>query len=369
MSRGGRCRVYSALHINQGAPMKRFLPAALASVLLAVLGGCGGGGSDVAMPAPPATSVQITNTNQTTVARAVVSGGFALTLAQPLAAPGRATALAAGSPGSAAAPADVLHAVLQRTLQRIAPGLRAAAGPRKLQPLAVSTESELCDLSGSITTAFDDRDGNNVPSAGDVATVTFADCEFSASERVDGVVVVSVTSLASNTTTLLAFDGSMAFQRVDATFGETVAGVDGSFAFSYVQDNAKLQIAITVGATALQVDAIAPGYSDSITYASGTRIDMIDTNTVPIATTFAIDGTFSATSIGGAVDIATLEPVRQLETEAYPSSGQMLATGAGGSQLRITVIDDTQVRLDLDANGDGMFEASTLLPWTALAPE
>ena len=40
--------------------------------------------------------------------------------------------------------------------------------------------------------------------------------------------------------------------------------------------------------------------------------------------------------------------------------------GAAGSQVRVTVLNATTVRLELDAQGDGVWEAGRNLAWTAL---
>jgi hypothetical protein len=98
------------------------------------------------------------------------------------------------------------------------------------------------------------------------------------------------------------------------------------------------------------------------------RIVATETETAPIAATVTINGSFSATSIGGRVTVSTLQPIRQLATDPFPSSGQVLVTGANNSRLRITVISNTQVRLELDADGDGTFESNNVVTWSSILP-
>jgi hypothetical protein len=43
-----------------------------------------------------------------------------------------------------------------------------------------------------------------------------------------------------------------------------------------------------------------------------------------------------------------------------------VVTGAAGTHLRITALSATQVRLELDANGDGVYEGSGGFAWGSL---
>jgi hypothetical protein len=53
-------------------------------------------------------------------------------------------------------------------------------------------------------------------------------------------------------------------------------------------------------------------------------------------------------------------------SDDYPSSGVMVITGAANSQLKLTALSNTQVRQELDANGDGTYESSTTVNWNTL---
>ena len=83
-------------------------------------------------------------------------------------------------------------------------------------------------------------------------------------------------------------------------------------------------------------------------------------------TQVTLNGAFTAASIGGRIQVATVQPVTQLGNDAYPSSGQIVVTGAAGTHLRVTALDATRVQLELDANGDGTYEASVVLPWSSI---
>lgn len=339
--------------------MKRFQTLCLLLAGLA-LASCGGGGGDPATP-PAATAVTITGLNQQAVARAVVSGGSALMWTQPLAAPGRATALGAGTV-RAATPVQLLAAVTSRTAWLVvAPGATA-----RVRPLAVSTETEFCSYGGTVATSFDDRDGNNDASPGDVISAVFTGCKEDDLIRLDGRVTIQITTVAEVGTDGLDLAGSFRFEDVRAVVGDTTADLSGSVAASIALRGDSLGMTLTVGSDALRIAARAPGFDESLVYESGMAISITANDAGTI--TLALDGSFVSASLGGRVTVATLQPVRQLASDDYPNAGQFLVRGGSGSQLRVTVQDATQVRLELDAAGDGVFETTTPVVWSALLP-
>jgi len=79
--------------------------------------------------------------------------------------------------------------------------------------------------------------------------------------------------------------------------------------------------------------------------------------------TYSVDGRFASTQLGGSVTLATLTPFKILDTEIYPHEGVLTATGLGGSKLTFTVLDDTYVQIDIDADGDDINEVTLTTTW------
>ena len=65
----------------------------------------------------------------------------------------------------------------------------------------------------------------------------------------------------------------------------------------------------------------------------------------------------------GYVDFVTIQPIRVNDADINASSAEMTITGANGSIARLTVIDNTQYRLEVDEDGDGTNEADTIEFW------
>lgn len=333
-----------------------FVPA-LASTLLASCGGGGGGGSPAPAPAP-APPVAVTSTNQTAVTRATLSGGLGVVRAQPFATTARAANV---SPAATSTSTAALQSLIGRSVLRAA----AQAGLTRtgiVRTQAITQTTDPCPAGGSVTSTSDDRDNSGGPSPGDVATLTFNQCRDTASDFANGTVTVTIGSVLSATSTRVEFSGTMTFVQFEFDLGPTRTNLDGSTAATLLDTLNETRVTLTVTST-LRFDIASPTYNDRIIYESGMRI-VSDSTVTPDVSTGSLDGAFSSTSIGGRVTVATLAVFTQLGTDLYPSSGQLLITGANNSRVRATALNNTQVRLELDANGDGTFESTVIVNWS-----
>jgi len=343
--------------------VKSFLIGALMSAL--GLAGCGGGGgSGVSTPAA-APTVTITAANQGTVTRAMVDGGLAFGQSQPFAAPGGAAAQSIGS-----APLALHTGVVQSVAYR---GLLAAFGSRHnasiasaMRPAATTSTTDACSLSGSITTTLNDADNGQSLSGGDILTLTFNQCADSSDDAVSGVLTFTIDSVTSGPEGNVQFSGSLAFVQLSATSGTHLANIQGTVAVAATITSTSSQLALTVGASALTVTSSAPGYLDTIVYEPGMQLVVTTTDGALTQSDVTLNGSFTASSIGGRVLVATVVPLRQLGSDADPSSGQVVVTGASGTQLRVTALSANSVQLELDANGDGTYERSGVFAWDTI---
>ncbi len=60
----------------------------------------------------------------------------------------------------------------------------------------------------------------------------------------------------------------------------------------------------------------------------------------------------------GYVTVSTSTPLRVTDGDDNPSSGVLLLTGSGGSQARLTALDALTFQVEVDADGDTMFETT-----------
>lgn len=69
--------------------------------------------------------------------------------------------------------------------------------------------------------------------------------------------------------------------------------------------------------------------------------------------TLAASGTINSTQLGG--EITYSMPVTfQGAGAGYPFAGEMLISGANGATIRLIALTETTVRIEVDADGDGV---------------
>ena len=357
------------------AAARRLLRAGLPAAALLALAACGSG-SEAPAPPPAPTAVSISAANQDAVARAaantVVSAGTVGAVA-PLAVDGRVTAAAKLGLGTAAAPsldgAGSVTAVLQRLGRfALAAGRPSAAAADAVRVLAVTTQTTACAVSGTLTISVNDADNSGTLNGGDSIGFAFAACKPTATEMINGSMTLTVTTASAN-----AVAGALSFAALGATGPDGSFSINGSVSLSYTEVGTLATYQMVIGAGGLSTAVVTPQYSDTLTLGGGFEQTVTyDSAALPPGSTVAglgtarVNGTISATSLGGTVTLATTAPFQQYEIDAYPRAGQLRASGANGSAVRLTALSATTVRIELDANGDGTYEQSREVPWAAL---
>ncbi len=326
---------------------KQLVPGVV--MLAALLAACGGGSGD-SQPPPSVQLAAITSANQDAVARASLAGGLGVG--------------GSGNVVTSSSQAAALYGV-----RRVVPYARSARAD-VARPLIVSTATEPCAVSGSVTVSFDDRDNNGF-SAGDILSLAFNQCRDTATSLATGAVSFTVNSVAVVNSSQLAFSATLAFQQLTIVEDQHSVSINGSVTAEYDETLLSVSLNLFTGASGLAATAAGPGYNDTLAFDAGFEFryrHVFSTAATAGTVTTSINGTFFATSVGGRVTLATPVPFTKLSTERYPRIGQLQITGANNARLRITVIDATQVRIELDANGDGTYESMKVVPWNAILP-
>jgi hypothetical protein len=322
--------------------------------------------------------LQITAANQDAVARAaanIVVNAAATGAVAPLSTSERVTANAAPKRGGAVAPslagATGVTGVLQRFAEyavRMRGGRAAATSTDKLRALAVLRETEACGPSGNLTITIDDADNSGAPSAGDSVSFSFNACRSGTGETVDGGLALSVAGASgANVSGTLTFT-ELTTSTVDASFA-----ISGSVGLAYSEVGSLATYQTVVGAGGLTTLVTAPMFSDAITLRAGFEqvvtsdsAAMAPGSTMRGLNTARVNGTLSATSLGGAVTLATPTTFERYAVDPYPRAGQLQALGAAGSRVQLTTLSVTTVRIELDADGDGVYEQTRDVAWSAL---
>jgi len=298
----------------------------------------GGGGGSAGLTPPPSTPVPVTATNATQVSatalKPAVGGGGAL---------GAVTGL------------DTTAAPQPRAVTR---ALLAVARDSQTQLSAsqsvVDAAQTPCHFGGFKTADFS-ADGTS-------GTITFNACSDVAGETLNGSVSATGFFAASDGSHL---SGNF---RFDITFTET-----GFAPLRIVGDFSIVE----------NCNTSTHDCTDSFT---GTSLGTQQGSETWFITNFAINEAFvsstqnvtvdfhytvSSTKLNGSVAVTTTTPFQGLTSARHPYTGVVVATGANNSKARLTVLgsDPTapdQVRIEVDADGNGTYESSTLYPWSTL---
>ncbi len=223
------------------------------------------------------------------------------------------------------------------------------------------SESMPCDGGGSMTITANDRNGNQQLDSGDVLTFTANQCRENG-VLLSGRLVITVQRLQGNLESYpYSLDATVSYQQLTASSGQEQIVGNGDLTLSadardYNTQNLSLKISQFSAAYrrgAQSFTQTLQNYEASLAQTSRTD-------------TTVVNGLITSTGFGTqSVKVQTLAPFVS-SYSAYPSSGQALFTGANKATVRATALDSTRVKIELDADGDGVYELNTTKLWREL---
>lgn len=285
-----------------------------------------------------------------TTANAPLVAGEVLDTILALADLGVADASPAGGAGSAGASG---HA---------GPG-QAAAGQSAAIPLPGPAPVP-CLAGGTVTTASGPRE--SAPwdpaalSPGDRLAVYFNRCDAGDGTVTSGGLRYVVTDFAGDLAAaawFARFELALAGYRVD--FAGQSTGVDGTVVFTVDSRQSPVAVELSGQQLALVRGLVSRTLTDfAVTMLSGGSAG-------GPASSVAATGTLAGGRLGGQVDFVTVLPLGRA-TGGDPSSGQVEIHGAQGARIRVTILEDAGLTLQVDTDGDGAAEATIDTSWTGL---
>ena len=233
-------------------------------------------------------------------------------------------------------------------------GLSGSFGPVTVN-CAVSGTAE---VSGSIATG-----GTFTP--GDSLQANFTAC-VRGTERLDGLLEVTVDSY-------LGTAGSNFVVTANATESGLRRWADGTCFFGVGTYHTVYDLGIATpgviladsNTTAFNVSA--GGRNQTVNGAAVTAQIQIG-QPVPSVSRDS-SGTMSGTDLTGSFGYFSVAPdvfVVDGDSSTGPSTGELLVTAGDGTTLRLIALDDLNVRLDADYNGDGVIDEQILTTWAEL---
>ncbi len=318
------------------------LGAAILALTFSGCGGGGGGGGPAPPAGPPATGTINTGSVLAVSARVVdaafQSGGFGnITNFVGL------TTVATGDPVT------------------LGKGIITKAGVWNVNSqIPVGPETTLCAVAGSVTVSGDLASPLTV-TEGDFLDYLWENCDDGLGQVINGIIGMTFTEFEGNLLAgrillrvSLAVQG---FQVIEGTGSNTTTG---DLALTIDSRTQPLTVVTTMGTT-LMVDNGSS--TETLTDFSSTVTE--DTSMFPANFTTEATGRVSSTQFEGVVSYAT--PLAfQATGDGFPYEGEMLVFGTNNASIRIMAIDEVNVRIEADFNGDGAADATIETTWAAL---
>jgi hypothetical protein len=319
--------------------------AALAAAILALIfSGCGGGGGGgpAPPPGPPATGTINTSSvlaiSGRVIDAAFQSGGFGnITNFVGL------TTVATGEP------------------MALGKGFVTEAGTWNVNATKpLGSENEMCDVSGSLTVSGDIQSPLTV-TAGDFLDYLWEECDDGLGQVINGRIGMTFTEfegnlLAGRILLRVSLD-VQGFQVIDSTGTHTS---DGDLSVTIDSRTQPLTVVTTMGSSLMVDNGIS---TETLTDFSSIFTE--DTSMFPANFSKESTGRVSSSLFVGVVSYST-PVVFQASGDGFPYEGELLVFGTNNSSVRIMAIDEDNVRIEADYNGDGAADATIDTTWAAL---
>lgn len=320
------------------------LSAAIFALLLGGCGGGGGGGAPAAPPGPPATGTINTGSVLTISGRAVdaafQSGGF----------------------GNIINFVGLIPVASGDTVILGAGNVTKPGAWNDYSQIPVGPETEQCDVEGSVTVSGDIASPLPLTvTAGDFLDYEWEACDDGLGQVINGLLGMTFTEFEGN---LLAgrilLGVTLNLQDFQVIEGAESSVTTGDLTLTIDSRTQPMTVVTTVGSSLIVSNGIS---TETLTDFSSTVTE--DTSMFPANFTTEATGRVSSTQFDGEVSYNTSVEF-QATGDGYPYVGEMLIFGTGGSNIRITAMDEDNVRIEADYNGDGASDATIDTSWEAL---
>ena len=227
--------------------------------------------------------------------------------------------------------------------------------------ILIEKETFPCAVSGLVTVWGNIADPNTL-TAGDVINIDSDMCDDGIGEIVDGLLAMTIVSIEGDIDTLeFLLDVGMIFTNVTVTESGETTTLNGDIRVTLDMLTAAMAEIIVSGDS---LTSSGMGKTQSISNFSYTHTE--DSSEFPVVWTYNGKGTVGDSSeFAGTVSYET--PVKfEGSGENYPHTGELLVTGANNATLRFIAIDDINIQIDADYDGDEIVDKTWDMTWVDL---
>lgn len=241
-----------------------------------------------------------------------------------------------------------------------------AAAPSKLideyiAHVPFSQGPDDCVVSGTVTVTGDIADPiTPTLTAGDVLQVILDNCDDGVGEVVNGTLDYVVDAFSGDLgggMYVLTMSVVVTDYSVTSASGTITAAGDATVTLDTSAANM-----IFASVTGSSMTSTTPAATETLSnYQSAQSVDL---NVDPSEFTFSSLGTIDSSELVGVVSYTTPVTFMGFGVE-FPSSGELLINGTNSS-ARLIAVDNTNVRIEIDSDGDGTVDDSIDTTWAAL---
>ncbi len=217
-------------------------------------------------------------------------------------------------------------------------------------------------LTGSQTTTVDFASPGTL-TAGDTIVVEFMNCDQGLGEVIDGRLEMTVLVFSGDLLLTGLYLMDMEVQLIDFQVTTAIADIVSN-GDSTVSTDTTGNPVILMSISGNSLSTVTDTNTEIISNFSNSQT--VDTSVQPEPYTLDTSGTVDSTQLGGVIDYIT--PVTfQGAGDGYPFAGELLVTGADGASVRLVALDENNVRIDTDTDGDGVVDNSETTTWDDIA--
>ena len=214
--------------------------------------------------------------------------------------------------------------------------------------------------------SINDVAGNQRVDSGDSATMVASHCvEFGAT--ISGTIAIEFRAVTGDldsdfyTATVV-----MTMTNLRATTGAGDVSGNGGITLTLVGSGVDAG-SVDMTVSSLTMTGRVAGATETLQLQDWRIVSSFQPSSGGIRTSTTVNGKLISATLGSqSVTVATVTPFIQLGHEPYPASGQFVATGANGSKVRVTAQNAARVLVELDADGNNVYEASVSRLWSEL---
>jgi hypothetical protein len=200
-------------------------------------------------------------------------------------------------------------------------------------------------------------------SIGDRINVDATDCDNGLGEVINGRMEMTIALVSGDIATefyLLEIDVRLIDFQVTTATDDVISNGDSRVSIDTLGSP---MLVLGISGSSLTNESLSQGIQQLTGFDTS---QSVNTGTFPEPYTLSSSGRVNSSQLTGFIDYDTTVTF-QGAGEAYPFAGELLITGADGGTIRLIALDETNVRIETDLEGDNIVDMTEDTTWDDVA--